>query len=87
MKVLVTPASPTTWCRGYERAPLIGITTADFREWLPSMSQTESLRRPDLRVDIVKEYIPKEDAADLPILAKQDALAKRMALAATGDDE
>jgi len=51
------------------------------------MSQTESLRRPDLRVDIVKEYIPKEDAADLPILAKQDALAKRMALAATGDDE
>lgn len=71
---------------GYERTPLVGITTADFREWLPSLSQTMSLRRPGLQVDIVKEYIPKEDAADLPILAEQDTLAKRMALSVTGDE-
>jgi hypothetical protein len=39
------------------------------------------------RVRIVRDTLPRDDEADLPLLDQQAALAKRMVLSVTGDEE
>jgi len=65
----------------------------EFREWamntpLVFYGPPPGLipRRPSMRVDLVREIPCKEDAADLPCLAAQDALARRMALTVIEDE-
>jgi hypothetical protein len=64
---------------------------AAFREWilvspLVFTGGCPAPKRPAIRVDLVRDTLPKEDAADRPLLDQQDALARRMILSVTGDD-
>jgi hypothetical protein len=60
------------------RSPLVVVSPSPGA-WLPS-------KRPGMRVDLVRATVPKEDAADRPLLDHQDALARRMILSVTGDE-
>jgi hypothetical protein len=64
-----------SWILG---TPRVFLASSDV--WEPT--QRQSL----LRVGLVRQAVPREDAADVPYLAQQDALAAAMALSVMGDE-
>jgi hypothetical protein len=76
---------------------------AEFREWIcgspqvfingtASWSTTTTMtgKRPGaggVRVDLVRDVVPKEDVADSTLLAQQEALSRRMAIFVTEGEE
>jgi hypothetical protein len=65
---------------------------AAFREWICNSPRifTDPASCPWLttsRVRLVRDTLPRDDEADLPLLDQQAALARRMVLSVTGDEE
>jgi hypothetical protein len=94
--ILKTARSPAASAkRAYDPSSLLKQDPQEataFREWICNSPRifTDPASCPWLamgRVRIVRDTLPRDDEADLPLLDQQAALAKRMVLSVTGDEE